>query len=110
MQSDQRRGASETGTIPTARVRHKERLGQLVTVCQWPGRLRVGFTNLVVHRPGPRALPGKPAAAVYNPDASGEPEGDPAAVKLSQAADSARELSGSLAVTAAGCQCFEHPT
>ena len=25
MQSDQRRGASETGTIPTARVRHKER-------------------------------------------------------------------------------------
>ena len=29
MQSDQRRGASETGTIPTARVRHKERLGPL---------------------------------------------------------------------------------
>ena len=26
MQSDQRRGASETGTIPTARVCHKERL------------------------------------------------------------------------------------
>ncbi len=25
MQTDQRRGASETGTIPKARVRHKER-------------------------------------------------------------------------------------
>jgi hypothetical protein len=24
VQSDQRRGASETGTVPTARVRHKE--------------------------------------------------------------------------------------
>jgi hypothetical protein len=26
-ESDQRQGASETGTVPTARVRHKEQLG-----------------------------------------------------------------------------------
>ncbi len=56
VQSDQRRGASETGTIPTARVRRKERIERTLLV---NGIIIVGiglgpnynwFVNWLIHR------------------------------------------------------------